>query len=250
MRIIERMKRKKLSKVVALSLTIASVFTLCSCAGKLEYTEQQEDVIADYMANLLLRHDVNYQYEYISEEETTTEEVTDEQEETTDLYAEEINGSQDVNSTPEMGGDNKVSTDDLASALEMPEGISVKYDGYEVTDIFSDDEDSLFVMKAVEGYRLLVVKFKVTNTTGEDISVNMMEKISKYKGIVNDNKKYNSQLTLFLNALNTFEGTISAGSTKTMFLLYQTQLDSAEQLSSLSVELTDKSDNKTIIELK
>lgn len=250
MRIIERMKSKKLSKVVALSLTIASVFTLCSCAGKLEYTEQQEDVIADYMANLLLRHDVNYQYEYISEEETTTEEVTDEQEETTDLYAEEINGSQDVNSIPEMGGDNKVSIDDLASALKMPEGISVKYDGYEVTDIFSDDEDSLFVMKAVEGYRLLVVKFKVTNTTGEDISVNMMEKISKYKGIVNDNKKYNSQLTLFLNALNTFEGTISAGSTKTMFLLYQTQLDSAEQLSSLSVELTDKSDNKTIIELK
>lgn len=248
MRILGRMKKKKLSKTLALSLIIISAFGLCSCGGSLEYTEQQEDVIADYMANMLLRHDVNYQYRYISEEETTTEEETTAQEETTDLYADETDDSQ--NGVSDNGEANAVSVDDLATALKMPDGISVQYDGFEVTDIFSDEEDSLFVMKAVEGYRLLVVKFKVTNTTGADISINMMANIAKYKGIVNDTKKYNSQLTLFLNAINTFEGTIGAGSTKTMFLIYQTQLDSEDQLSSLSVELTDTSNQRTIIALK
>ena len=222
---------KRIKPVVMVCLLCIGMVALTGC-DSLDYTTEQEDVIANYAANILLRHDKNYKSDYISEEETTSkEEDTEVTEEETTTVDNSVNGD-GINGDTNVG---KVSSaEDVTSALHLPD----------------DSSTDIFVMKAVENSKLLVVKFNISNTTSQDISINIMSSVQKFKGIVNDAKKYNAQLTLLLDALNTYEGTLKAGTSQTLILVYQTQLDEKDDVKSLSVELTDISGNESVLNLK
>lgn len=242
------LKEFKKSKKFYISIALGSVMCMLSLTGceSVKYTEEQEDIIANYAANLLLKHDERYKYNYISEEDITTEAVTTDNsnfENETEAYTKNENVSE---------GNTISDSSSITRAFNMPDGIKVEYLDYDIADRYPSDnsDDDLFVMKSVDNYRLLVVKFRATNTTDRDIAVNMMSSNSKYKGIVNDMKKYNAQLTLLLDALNTYEGTMTANSSKDFVLIYQTQIDSKDDVKSLSVAVTDTSDNETVIKLK
>lgn len=243
---------KRIKSVVMVCLLCTGMVALTGC-DSLDYTPEQEDVIANYAANILLRHDKNYKSDYISEEETTSkEEVTKVTEEETTTVDNSVNGdgnSDGINNDINIG--NVSSAEDVTSALHLPDGVTAQYVDYDVVDQYPDDSSAdLFVMKAVENSKLLVVKFNITNTTAQDISINIMSSVQKFKGIVNDAKKYNAQLTLLLDALNTYEGTLQAGTSQTLVLVYQTQLDEKNDVKSLSVELTDTSGNESVLNLK
>jgi hypothetical protein len=251
------MNIKLKGKYVKISLVaVICMLTFTGCES-LDYTEEQEDIIANYAADMLLRHDVNYKYKYISESETTSAALTtttgssEVLEETTEYFEENSGISEEGGDVSTVGSD-VTSLENIAQAFQLPDGITVDYLGYEITDRYptEDSQEDLFVMKSVDNYKLLVVKFSFNNTTGNDIAINMMENISKYKGIVNDSKKYNAQLTLLLDALNTYEGTLSAGTSHTFVLIYQTQIDSNDEVNTLSVEVADSSGNETVIKLK
>ncbi len=239
------MKREKNKKNILIScILIIGMMVLSGCES-LNYTSEQEDIIANYAANLILRHDANYKYDYITEEETTTiEENTTITEPSDDSGSENTTTNQTVNTTNTIS-----TTNDISAAFQLPAGITAEYADYDVVSQYPQD-DNMFVMKALENNKLLIVKFKVSNTTSQDIAVNMMSATQKFKGIVNDSKKYNAQLTLLLDALNTYEGTLAAGSVQTFVLVYQTQLDSKEDINSLSVAVTDSSGKESVLNLK
>ena len=234
---------KRIKPVVMVCLLCIGMVALTGC-DSLDYTNEQEDVIANYAANILLRHDKNYKSDYISEEETTSkEEDTKVTEEETTTVDNSVNGDTNVGKVS--------SAEDVTSALHLPDGVTAQYVDYDVVDQYPDDSSTdIFVMKAVENSKLLVVKFNISNTTSQDISINIMSSVQKFKGIVNDAKKYNAQLTLLLDALNTYEGTLKAGTSQTLILVYQTQLDEKDDVKSLSVELTDISGNESVLNLK
>lgn len=239
---------KRIKPVVMVCLLCIGMVALTGC-DSLDYTTEQEDVIANYAANILLRHDKNYKSDYISEEETTSkEEDTEVTEEETTTVDNSVNGD-GINGDTNVG---KVSSaEDVTSALHLPDGVTAQYVDYDIVDQYPDDSSTdIFVMKAVANSKLLVVKFNITNTTSQDISINIMSSVQKFKGIVNDAKKYNAQLTLLLDALNTYEGTLKAGTSQTLILVYQTQLDEKDDVKSLSVELTDISGNESVLNLK
>ena len=232
---------KRIKQVVMVCLLCIGMVALTGC-DSLDYTTEQEDVIANYAANILLRHDKNYKSDYISEEETTSKgEDTEVTEEETTTVDNSVNGD-GINGDTNVG---KVSSaEDVTSALHLPDGVTAQYVDYDVVDQYPDDSSTdIFVMKAVENSKL-------SNTTSQDISINIMSSVQKFKGIVNDAKKYNAQLTLLLDALNTYEGTLKAGTSQTLILVYQTQLDEKDDVKSLSVELTDISGNESVLNLK
>lgn len=243
---------KRIKPVVMVCLLCIGMVALTGC-DSLDYTTEQEDVIANYAANILLRHDKNYKSDYISEEDTTSkEEDTKVTEEETTAVDNSVNGdgkSDGNNSDTNVG--NVSSAEDVTGALHLPDGVTAQYVDYDIVDQYPDDSSTdIFVMKAVANSKLLVVKFNITNTTSQDISINIMSSVQKFKGIVNDAKKYNAQLTLLLDALNTYEGTLKAGTSQTLILVYQTQLDEKDDVKSLSVELTDISGNESVLNLK
>lgn len=245
---LKRLKKQKRIYVSTILISVMCILSLTGCES-VKYTTEQEDIIANYAANLLLRHDKKYKYNYIYELDYVEEEMTSdnsgfEDETEPDISNGNLTGEENVNIIADSSS--------VTKAFHMPEGIRVEYLDYDIADRYPADnsEDELFVMKSVDNRKLLIIKFRVTNTTSQDIPVNMMSYNSKYKGIVNDVKKYNAQLTLLLDAFNTYEGTMAAGSSKDFVLIYQTQIESKDDVKSLSVAISDSSDNETVIKLK
>ncbi len=203
-------------------------------------------MIADYAAAVVLKHDVNYKDNYIetSEPAAETESMT---------FGEDTTTSQGDMNTPD--GSSSVETvataEQLTKALGI-NGLSAEYIDYYVTDVypFENQDSALFVMKAVENSKLLVVKFKISNPSAQDIAINMMAGERRYRGVINENVKANAQLSLLLDALNTFDGTIPAGTSQEFVLVYQIQTETKEEIKSLVIDIADESGNSTKIKLK
>lgn len=246
---------KKLnSKFISTALISGICLFMFTGCESLDYTEEQEDIIANYAANLVLKHDVHYKYNFVTHDDTAMAEPVTEDilspEETTTPDTE--NGNSSAGGSSVDGNEILSDTNSITQALHVPEGITAEYLDYDITDRYPSENsgDGLFVMKSVDNHKLLVITFKITNTTDHDIAVNMMESNSKYKGIVNNAKKYNAQLTLLLDALNTYEGTIPAGGGQNLVLIYQTQIDSKDEIHSLSVAISNSADGEAVIKLK
>ncbi len=241
-------KRINRNALVAMFFSIISI-SLCGCV-KFEYTEEQEDIIANYAAKTVLRHDVNYRDRYINEEGENIEETEPQTEMETQKETEPGGEITDIPSNGENGSESNVESD-LVKAFRLPEGISARFVDYDIVDRYSSDDDSdNVVIKALENGKIMVIKFEFTNTTNSDINLNMMSQIKKYKGIVNDVKKYNEQLTLLLNALNTYEGVLKAGRSNQFVLIYHTQIDKKEDVRTLSVALDYSDGSDSVIILK
>lgn len=236
-------------KLMVMISAMISIMFLSSCES-LDYTEEEEDIIANYAANLVLKHDVKYKYNYVTDLENETE--------TTPVYNEVVENETTAGNVNHegQGGQSGISNggtvESISQAFELPDGIQADYVDYSVVSSYPSDNsgNNVFVMKAVENSNLLVVKFRLTNQTAQDISVNLMSNGKKYKGILNESKKYNAQLTLLLDALNTYEGVISAGESRELVLVFQTQLDSAEDVRTLSVSVVNDAGNEKVLNLK
>lgn len=229
---------------------------LCSCES-LEYTEEQEDKISHYAAQVVLKHDKKYKYIFLPAINDSVSSVQETEEDTGLLPETEttavIDDGQGFAEQPSGDGTVNIGTDytDINQVLQVADGISISYAGYDVVATYpTDNAEDLFVIKAVGDSHLLVVRFDVKNTTSQDINVNFMENGKRYKGIVNESKKYNAQLTLLLDAMNTFEGVIPAGQSIPLVLIFQTQLGSNEDLTQLSVSVTEDSGEEKMINLK
>ena len=233
------------AKYLMSAVLAGAIVSLAGCS-ELEYTEEQKDMIADYAAAVVLKHDVNYKNNYIetSEPVTETESMT---------FGEDTTTSQGDMNTPSGGSsvETVATAEQLTQALSI-NGLSAEYSDYYVTDVypFENQDSALFVMKAVENSKLLVVKFKISNPSGQDIAVNMMAGGRRYRGVVNDTVKVNAQLSLLLDALNTFDGTIPAGTSQEFVLVYQIQTETKEEIKSLVIDIADENGNSTKIKLK
>lgn len=237
------MNVKNKAKYIISVILAGMVISMAGCS-ELEYTEEQQDMIADYAAAVVLKHDINYKENYlaVTEEYAETESAT---------FGEETTMPVDANQNEENPVNTIATAEQLTQALGI-NGLSAEYLDYYVTDVypFENQESALFVMKAVEQSKLLVVKFKLSNPTGQDITVNMMAGGKRYKGVINDTTKVNAQLSLLLDALNTFEGTISAGTSQEFVLVYQVQMETKEEIKSLIIEIADENGNSTRVKLK
>ncbi len=237
------MNVKNKAKYIISVILAGMVISMAGCS-ELEYTEEQQDMIADYAAAVVLKHDINYKENYlaVTEEYAETESAT---------FGEETTMPVDANQNEENPVNTIATAEQLTQALGI-NGLSAEYLDYYVTDVypFENQESALFVMKAVEQSKLLVVKFKLSNPTGQDIAVNMMAGGKRYKGVINDTTKVNAQLSLLLDALNTFEGTISAGTSQEFVLVYQVQMETKEEIKSLIIEIADENGNSTRVKLK
>lgn len=233
---------------IPIMVLIGSVFALTGCSS-ISYTPEQEDAIANYAADIVLKHDSKYGEDRIGEYETTTKPPESVPQQETQPNQGDGGNAGEGNGNTQV--DTIATTGDITNAMKI-NGLSAEYVDYDVTDQYpsGDIANNTFVMKALENSKLLVVKFKLTNQTGQDVSINMMSDNRKYKGTVNDSKKYNSQLTLLMDALNTYEGTIANGSSQELVLVFQTQLDSKDDVNSLAISITDASGSEAVLKLK
>lgn len=124
--------------------------------GMMSLTTKESDMIAEYAAYVLVKHDRNYfpkLKDEVEEETTRANWVTP-----------DVSTSVDQNPTGNTSSSTSETTatfssKSMAEAMGV-EGFDISYTNYELVKEYKDD---YFTMPAVEGTKLLVCKFQVTN---------------------------------------------------------------------------------------
>lgn len=235
-------------KLLLAALAVVMVGTT-GCVEAIELDEEQEDKFVQYSVFSVLEHDKNYlvnleqieEPEYVEIPEVPTDPST---EESTETPTDDNSGVQSGDNGE--GSSGTVSVENLAEAMEI-EGASLTYKGMKVCDSFPESDGTpVFVIKAVQGKKLVVLNFDMTNTTGADISIDVSSKNISVKGIFNNAIKTNALLTLLPEALNTYAGTIPVGGTVNAVLVFEMSDGYVNNLSEITIDVKSNDGSKSI----
>lgn len=225
--------RENNKSIMILIVVFSVIVTSISGCSSYNLTADEEALVVEYAADKVLQYDNNYNYML----ETTVPETTTAMEYTTPSF----------NNDGSNSSTNTTTTYTLNEAIGI-NGLQIDYSDYLIRDSYPDADSgsSEFVMKAVNGSKLLVIRLKVTNTTDNAIALNMLDKNYTFRCIIDGSKKMNAQVTLLLNAFNTYNNSIASGESKSLVLVFQAQTEYTKSIKTLNLAISDGNKSYTI----
>lgn len=234
---------KQWNKVVAAILICATVM-LTGCADAMpDLTEEENAIIAEYAAGILLKYDKNYTEALPIMEETVEEVVVEE----------------NVTEEPETVSENIVEQESVALTEDTTEtivtdiglflglqGINIKYTGCELAASYTEGENIAFSLDATPGNQLLIAKFDMTNTDSVDQNVDILNQGAKFRLILNGGERKTALYTMLLNDLSIYKGTVLAGATQQVVLICEIPADAAAP-ETLSLYINNGTETATIV---
>jgi hypothetical protein len=249
--------KKKSVQVIILFLLVSMV--LCGCGTPLfEVTEEEEAVIVRYAAYVLAKHNV-YQKDGMvavsqslleedsgetdSGTEDSTQILTDDTETETESEAETAEaqtGSAETAQTNEEADD----TLSIAEAAGYEGQLKITYTGFTVVDNFQ--EGKAFSLDAHAGYEFIVAQFTAENITDEALDVDMMSKNLTFRVSYDGSKWVKEDVTLLLTDLSTFTGSVEAGQSVDLVLLFEIPEEDTVSMEELSFSVDKDGTNYRI----
>ena len=230
-------------KMAAVAFT--AIITLTGCGTQLyDMTDAEQSLIANYSAYVVAKHNI-YQQDGMTNATEDTEKV--------DEVSPDNSHSQD-NKTSEAGNDKSSNSQKEPAASQEKKvslaeatgygSLDITYNGATESDVYN--EGSYYSMTAGGGNTFAVMKFTLKNPTGEDINVDMFGNARTYKATFPDGKEYTAEGTFLSYSLNTFQGTVKAGGSVDVVLLFKIPQGTACDNITMSVI---KDNEKSLIEL-
>ncbi|MDE7297309.1 MAG: hypothetical protein K2N94_00585 [Lachnospiraceae bacterium] len=186
-------------------------------------TEEEQDIIAEYAAAVLLRHDEDYTEALLSP--TPVPSPTPAPSPTPDPLSTPTPGASGSGASGNHGAgkepEDRVQTD-LNGVFGL-EGLTVQYDGYDTAGRFEEKEYS-YVVKAGEGKQLVKVYLVLTNTAGIDQSFDFSTMNMKYELSYGKNKRIQPKITLLSGDMN-LPVELAAGGRTTGCIVFETSAD-------------------------
>lgn len=232
-------------RIIGGSAIICFALTMAGCSNAIpEMTKEQQELVVEYAAGAVLRHDKNYESKLVelTLEETQAKEgeaVPTPEPERTEPKAADVSVI-DNTETAEM-------VYSIESFLQL-DAVSITYEGYEIDDFYpneNESEDLYFIMNATEGNKLLVLKFRAENISTTDTELDILQSNIRFKIDVNGVEK-NALTTLLLNDLAYYQGTLAAGESTELVLVCEISDQLTEEISSLSLVMKSADDTATI----
>ena len=127
-------------------------------------------------------------------------------------------------------------TDETVDGMrqEISKGIFLTYSGYSVVGSYADEND-VFSITATKGNKLLVLNFKLINTSGMDVTVDMVKANPHFQVILNGTNVGYTNVTMLDDDLSSFAGTIPAGAKQNMVLIKQMNQDKVKTVDTLGL---------------
>lgn len=237
-----------------LAILVLSV-TLTGCG--VELSDEENRVIAEYAADLLLKYDRDYTSSLVEEEVPATEQTTQapSTDSTTEGTTEEPSTQppQESSSTESPASEDTTGSSDAAGEIDIGKivglkGISITYNQCMFLDRYpSVDQDGAFIyLEADPGYQLVVIKFDIANITAQDIAVDLLNTDINYKLVYNQTKAASPMLTILMDDLGTYESVVPAGNEQSAVLVFQISKDLISQIQSLDIRVTYKNEESVI----
>ena len=215
-------------------VVILAVTCLSGC-GVTTLTEKESDLIAQYSAGILLNHTETYGDRLLPE---TVEPKEDSVDGTVSSAIPAQTGQPQVTEVPtanpkatevpetatdkpeslETPDETAVPTVALNDIYQLP-GVEISYHNYEFTNEYPKDSES-YQISASQDEILLVVKFKVKNTTSKKKAVNLLNRQISYE-LQADTSKYKPTISVLENGgLNFLDTKIKSGASEEAVLVY------------------------------
>lgn len=241
-----------------LIFAVAASLCMTACGSTIpDMTEEQEAMVVEYAAGLLLKYDRNYHGRLLGAEELAEAEQK-EAEERERMLEEEARKAEEAKKAEEAAEE----TTEVVDVSEEPEtityhsieefygidGVAIRYAGYELKDMYPDSgaDDMFFAMNASAGSKLVVLHFDVENVSGQDKELDMLSLGTKFKiSFSGESPKY-ALTTMLTNDLASYKGTIAAGGLEQLVLVAELQEDKAQSVQTISLIMRNGTEEATI----
>ncbi len=236
------MKKRKIALICAAALLMTG------CGATLpEMTDEQADAIGEYAAITLLKYDANSRSRLVdlSQVEQKTEPVLPAEPKPAPTEEIQQENPSEEPETPVIDhrGEDNVGADSVESFLEMPEGVSVLYTGYDTCESYEEEGSLYLALEASADKELLVLRFALQNTSETDQEINLAGRRDSYRATINESYTRTALTTMLNKDLSTYMGTVPAGGTEEVVLLFEIDPEQAGSVETISLNL--KNDSKT-----
>ncbi len=226
---------------MALLLCGCMMVTACGITPDMpELSEEDTELVTEYAAGLMLKYDTKYSQKLLDDEALAEEEAREAEQRAKELaykqsaeeyLAKQENAKKKTEANKSESDSSSDSSGSGASAQAQIDNIGsfygldafdVAYTGYELCASYpSSGEDMFMAMEATEGNQLLVLKFNVANTSSEDSNFDMFYRSPSFNLSIDGGAGIHQQATLLLDDMAAYNGTIAAGSSEPMVLVYE-----------------------------
>lgn len=223
---------------------LAAALILTGCGDEMvTLTESEEEVIVNYSAGTLAKHN-SYQQEGMSsvypkeeEEESFDPEGGEEKEPEKQEESKENKGEEGSRENP---SGEEVKTVTLTEALAVP-GMEFAYQDYSTSDSYKQGD--YFSLDALEGSTYVILNVNVTNTGTEAAECDLLSRQPVFHLKINGESGVKNVISMLENDLSTYISTLEAGQTAAGILMFEVPKELAENISSLDLSL--EMDGKT-----
>jgi hypothetical protein len=238
-------------KKLFLSFVLLCGFLLTGCAKLTELSDQESDMLAEYMAGSLLKYDKNYEEalinpEYIKDSEKEEVQNINKNSETVDnqqndnQVSEDSKNQEDTN-IPQI---NIVSFQNILKDTKK-DNFDISYSKYKIYDSYTA-EDGYLVIETTRDKQLAVVKFDVKNLTKSRQNLNLIKSGFNYQLDTGVGTVYEPMMTLLVNDIQYINLDLDAGEKINAVIVFNINKGTDLSKANLTIEYQDKT---TIIDL-
>lgn len=237
-------------KTVAVMCMMALLLTGCNSQFP-DLSDEEAAAIGEYAAITLLKYDANGRSRLVDlsqVEEEPVLEVAPEPEQQPEQVVPEQSVEPEIQqpNQPVDNIENEMLAESIESFLELPEGMSVSYIGYDLCRSYQEDENTYFALEASEGKELLVARFVLQNDSGSTQEIDLLDRRDNYRLTVNETYTRTALTTLLSSDMSTYLGTVEAGASEELVLVIEIEQTEVEDVQSITLNLKNASKTYTI----
>ena len=260
--------------VVMISILLAALMTLSACVSLPDLNEEENEMVSEYAASLLLKYDSDNHSrlvdtsEFMKQYETAVKVREDgirayeaakqkeEDDRRKEAEAQEaLNNRSDSDSASSSNGSSGGDGSGGATVVDNSEPVvtieeflnatnySIEYAEYRLLDSYPEEStDYFFSMDATSGNKLMVIFFNVTNN-GSASQLNVYAEGVTFKVNVNGQGYKSVYKTMLQDDLSEYLGDFAAGESRRLVLIYE--VPTGTTISSLSLMVSSNSRGST-----
>ena len=218
-------------------VSLLFILSLTGCAVEYNLSEQDTNLVAESMAGLLLKYDINYSEQALSLPKTeapvdvlpdaSSDDMVDEDKvdnETTDIIDE---GK--LSEVEQSNIDEPVIQEFSMTEVLGDTNFDIQYKEHGLYPTYpSDDVKTYFSLTPSKGKQLLVLTFSVKNITDESQSLNLMDSKVRFVLNINDSKTVNPLYTVLENSLMFIDLEIDSQREEEVILVFEIDPDDVD----------------------
>lgn len=239
-------------RIVAIMST--AVLLLSGCGSSFpQLSDEEAKAVGEYAAITLLKYDANSRSRLVDLSQVEDEPETEGNQGIVTIPEEVVPEEPKVeeSQTPEIQEsvadvDTDMVAESIEEFLELPEGISVAFTGYELCQSYQEEGSLYFTLEASSGKTLLVTKFVMQNSSPEAKQIDLLQRKDNYRITVNGTYSRTALTTMLSNDMTTYKGSLAVGALQEVVLVIEVDSEMAQDVQSISLNLKNESKIYTI----